>query len=167
MTAARMAARPVTPTVAHATAVNTTAAHASSSPPSTYSTFCTVRVDVSGPAGRAGGAVEAGAAGATKAAARIRADTRAARSLRRRRTSSNRFMAAVYACRRASASARSVASTPSRRTTSAASGSGGRPQPAQPAVSSAGAWQYGHGYVMAPQWTAGPAAGRGSGTRPG
>src|SRR5205823_9302205 len=88
VTAARMAARPVTPTVAHATAVNTTAAHASSSPPSTYSTFCTVRVDVSGPAGRAGGAVEAGAAGATKAAARIRADTRAARSLRRRRTSS-------------------------------------------------------------------------------
>src|SRR5439155_6916286 len=48
VTAARIAARPITPKLAHATAVNTTAALPSNSPPRTNSTFCTVRADVSG-----------------------------------------------------------------------------------------------------------------------
>ncbi|WP_433217833.1 hypothetical protein ACQP00_10760 [Dactylosporangium sp. CS-047395] len=47
VTTARMVARPSTPKLAHATAVNTIAAAPSSSPPSTNSTFCTVRVDAS------------------------------------------------------------------------------------------------------------------------
>src|SRR5262245_37619066 len=78
VTAARMTARPVTPYRDHATAVNTMAAVPSRRPPSTNSTFCTVRVDASvrgrgamstgapvapGPAGPAGPAGPLGPAG--------------------------------------------------------------------------------------------------------
>ncbi len=52
----------MTPYRDHATAVNTIAAVPSSRPPSTNSTFCTVRVDASGP-GWYGGPAWAGGSG--------------------------------------------------------------------------------------------------------
>ena len=141
VTAARITARPGTPTLAHATAVNTIAALPSSSPPSTNSTFCTVRPEDSG---RAGGGV-GGAAGGGCAARR--AWIRCASSLCRLIASDSRWLASPYAARAAATCAVSSGIRAASVTASAASGSGGRWQPGQPSVRFAEAPHAGQGYV--------------------
>ncbi|WP_376787190.1 hypothetical protein [Micromonospora halotolerans] len=148
MKASRISARPATPNAAQATAVKTTAAAPSSSPPRTKSRLCTARVEVSAPPGRAGTAAGCGrTAGATGTGrgAGISRRIRAARSARRCRAVDSRPDSSWYAERAASTRGASSAISWSSRTTSAAGGYGGRPQPGQPEARSAGAPQPGQG----------------------
>ncbi|WP_433085360.1 hypothetical protein ACQP1P_10300 [Dactylosporangium sp. CA-052675] len=175
VTAARMAARPSTPKLAQATAVNTMAAAPRSRPPSTNSRFCTVRGAASGrrsnpPAGAGaataegvmargvvaggvvaggvvvGGVVAGGVFSAGRgAAAATDAFTRAASRLRCDTAASYASTAEPKRARAASTCAYSSRVRALSRTTSAASGKGGRPQPPHPDSSPAGAPQNGHG----------------------
>src|SRR6266511_2244476 len=158
VTTPRIAARPTTPKLAHATAVKTTAALPRSSPPRTNSTFCTAFVDASGRAAGTGASATgasatgrgSGGAAPTRAAHRsaaVRATTRRARPFRWDTVAFNRPVRSANASRAASTSARSPAMTRSSATTSAASGSGGRPHAVQPVRRSAAARQAGHGYA--------------------
>ncbi|GGR86123.1 hypothetical protein GCM10010169_33050 [Micromonospora fulviviridis] len=151
MKASRISARPATPNAAQATAVKTTAAVPSSSPPRTKSRLCTARVEVSAPPGRTGAGAGCGRAGGTVAAgatgrgAGISRRMRAASSARRCRAVDSRPASSWYATRASSTRGVSPAISRSSRTTSAAGGYGGRPQPGQPEARSAGAPQPGQG----------------------
>ena len=155
MNATRINARPATPTAAQATAVNTTAAVPSRSPPRTKSRPWTVRVEVSAAPGRESAATPGpgpmDGAGPTRAAGRATTEaanparTTAASSARRRDTVDSRPASSVYARRARSTCGSSSATSRLSRTTSAAIGSGARRQPEQPALRSAGAPQAGQG----------------------
>lgn len=153
MNAARISARPPTPTAAQATAVNTTAAVPSSSPPRTKSTPWTVRVEVSAAPGAESAATPAavGGTGPTRTAGRATTEvanparTTAASSARRRDVADRRPANSVYVRRARSTSGSSWVISLLSRHTSAAIGSGARRQPVQPVLRSAGAAQAGQG----------------------
>ncbi|MEW2445647.1 hypothetical protein [Micromonospora marina] len=132
VTASRISARPATPNVAHATAVNTTAAVPSSSPPRTNSRPWTARVEASAPPGRTAGVGGAGTgragigagsgAGPAARGAGISWRIRAASAARRCRAVTRRPDRSWYASRAASTRGTSSVISRSSRTTSAAGG---------------------------------------------